>query len=161
MEDFAPILWVLLTVAVMVASGISKARKQAEKAAKQAREHQDDEVWPQADETPSVPAAPATSFPSTTSPVSESYTGEAQSLEEIPADVFRPEIAPEPFGTTPVHRCKAHTTLRTAEKPPIEDEINAGSISDETPAHAKTPGEEFDLRKAVIYSEILKPKFEE
>lgn len=209
MEEYTPIFWVLLTVAAMVISSVSKARKQAAKAPKEAPGQPGqpfDEAWPRMEDTASGAgrAEPGTRTISGTGqgPVSgtgatagktlrrgsayapasaglpeaytaetayageaytaEGYTGEAyfdeaQSLEEIPADVFQTETASATFRQMqPRNQNKMHTPMHGSAgsgNTPERDNTQA--------AAADEPFEEFDLRKAVIYSEILKPKFEE
>lgn len=212
MEDYTPIFWVLFTVAAMVFSSVSKARKQAAKAAKEApgqTGHPFDEAWPRMEETAPeagrsgtdmkpgsaagtrpVPRTGATSGTTTYTratsgttvwtgsayaPVSadastgapytaesyttEGYTEEAQSLEEIPADVFRAEIASTAFEQM---QPRNRSDMRTpAGKAAVNDTKSLRGTDDTQTVATDELLEEFDLRKAVIYSEILKPKFEE
>lgn len=158
MEDYAPILWVLLTVAAMVYSGITKARKQAAKA-EQPPKHFGDEAWPSIDPEAHQPEAErvepfAPYMPETL------YTSEALSLEEIPAQEYVPEFTvQQAAGSSSLNRNTAADRLRSA---PAAGEIGADSATDETPEGCvKQIAEEFDLRRAVIYSEIIKPKFME
>lgn len=160
MEDYAPILWVLLTVAAMVYSGVTKARKQTAKADKQPPKHFGDEAWPsiepethQPEAERVEPFAPYTPFTPETL-----YTPEAQSLEEIPEQEYVPEFTVQKAaGSSSLSRNTAVDRLQSA---PAAGEIGSDSLADETPEGCdKELTEEFDLRRAVIYSEILKPKF--
>lgn len=56
----------------------------------------------------------------------------------------------------PQHRTDTQNASKKANT-----ELAKGQFTDEQPDGENMPGEEFDLRRAVIYSEILKPKFEE
>lgn len=209
MEEYAPIFWVLLTVAAMVVSSVSKARKQAAKAQKEAPGQPGqpfDEAWPRMEEKASEAErsetrtgtssgtgqgpvsrtgatagktlrtgsayAPASSdsseaYTAETDYAGEAYTAEgyteeayfdeAQSLEEIPADVFQTENASAAFRQMqPRNQNKMHTPMHGSA-----GSGNRPERDDTQAAAADEPIEEFDLRKAVIYSEILKPKFEE
>lgn len=55
---------------------------------------------------------------------------------------------------------KRHIEAQNASKKANED-VARGLFTNEQPEEGNVLGEEFDLRRAVIYSEILKPKFEE
>lgn len=94
-------------------------------------------------------------------PVFTEFPDECQSLEVIPAEEYQPEYAtPETaaFKNLPGKKTKKtqaagqqHGAVQTTQNPG-----NGDSKQD-----ASEWAEEFDLRRAVIYSEILKPKFEE
>lgn len=90
-------------------------------------------------------------------PVFADFQGEIQSLEVIPPQVY------ETSGK------EAKTAVSVSEKAsgkqpgPKKNESTGRQVripSSEEPEAAEIT-EEFDLRRAVIYSEILKPKFEE
>lgn len=162
MEDYAPILWVLLTVAAMVYSGVTKARKQAEKASKHPSGHPErEEAWPA-----SMPQAPE-SVPrhvlrSEFEPVTPDFPGEYVSLEEIPAQEYAPEYT-EPKTAASKHSKHSRPQAANRFTQMVEtDEIAANSLTNDAHESAATAlSEEFNLRQAIIYSEILKPKFEE
>lgn len=210
MEEYAPIFWVLLTVAAMVVSSVSKARKQAAKAQKEAPGQPGqpfDEAWPRMEEKASEAGRSETRMGTETwtgqragtetwtgpkpgsayTPASagsheaytaetdyaeeaysaegyteEAYFEEAQSLEEIPADMFLTETASAAFRQM---QPRNHRAMRTpAAKASINEKTGSDGMlgtDNMQSATADEPIEEFDLRKAVIYSEILKPKFEE
>lgn len=159
MEDYAPILWVLLTVAAMVYSGVTKARKQTAKADKQPPKHFGDEVWPSIEPETHQPEAERIEPFSPFTPETL-YTSEAQSLEEIPEQEYVPEFTVQKAaGSSSLSRNAAVDRLKSA---PAAGEIGSDSLADETPKGCdKELIEEFDLRRAVIYSEILKPKFDD
>ena len=80
-----------------------------------------------------------------------------RSLEEIPAQEYEPEYTAPKTAETKAPRHRAAERFRTA---PEKDAIAAHAITD-APEEAATIAEEFDLRQAVIYSEILKSRFDE
>ena len=87
------------------------------------------------------------------------FPDECQSLEEIPAEEYAPE------HTTPKAAGRGHLRHQTVNRLMDDsgnDEIAAHSLTNNAPDAATTSQtEEFNLRQAIIYSEILKPKFEE
>lgn len=92
-------------------------------------------------------------------PVAPVFPDECQSLEEIPAEEYAPE------HTTPKAAGRGHLRHQTVNRLMDDsgnDEIAAHSLTNNAPDAATTSQtEEFNLRQAIIYSEILKPKFEE
>lgn len=98
--------------------------------------------------------------PESEKPVFTDFPDECQSLEEIPAEEYRPEI-----GQTEatVFSGSERSSLRTiAPRKGVETvEPNKPGKEPDSGEKAANVAEEFDLRRAVIYSEILKPKFEE
>ncbi|WP_418991262.1 hypothetical protein [Alistipes sp.] len=159
MEDYAPITWVLLIVASMVYSGVTKARKRAGKAAKHPSGHPErEEAWPSSTfQTPE--SAPGHAMRSEYQPVTPDFPGEYVTLEEIPAQEYTPEF------TEPKTAASKHSRPQAANRftQMVEtDEIAANSLTNDAHESAATAlSEEFNLRQAIIYSEILKPKFEE
>lgn len=87
------------------------------------------------------------------------FPDECQSLKEIPAEEYAPE------HTTPKAAGRGHLRHQTVNRLMVDsgnDEIAAHSLTNNAPDAATTSQtEEFNLRQAIIYSEILKPKFEE
>lgn len=104
------------------------------------------------------------------------FPDECQSLEETPfeeytpeliepemadfADLYRPESSPEAEQSA-VASGRSEETGRKRIAHPEKPSQNRAESSEEKPDRVASPIEEFDLRRAVIYSEILKPKFEE
>ena len=92
-------------------------------------------------------------------PVAPVFPDECQSLKEIPAEEYAPE------HTTPKAAGRGHLRHQTVNRLMVDsgnDEIAAHSLTNNAPDAATTSQtEEFNLRQAIIYSEILKPKFEE
>ena len=87
------------------------------------------------------------------------FPDECQSLEEIPAEEYAPEYTMPKAAETGHLR---HQTVNRLVNDAGNDEIAAHSLTNDVPDTAATSlTGEFDLRQAVIYSEILKPKFEE
>lgn len=183
MEDFGSIIWLLVAVGALVFSSNSKARKRAREVAKRAKELQGEvtgrEAWPSwdtppqpdADETtgratswPVAPAAPARKS-RTTASASEPRHGAATapaaaSSSNRPAYDGRQGAA----ATEKSHR-KAAGKPQTSRQNGVGDVVESlraahanGTIA---PDLATEIREEFDLRRAVLYSEIMKPKFEE
>lgn len=182
MEDFGSIIWLLVAVGALVFSSNSKARKRAREVAKRAKELQGEvtgrEAWPSwdapqsvADEAtgrptpwPVAPAAPARKS-RTTASASESRHGAATapaaaSSSNRPAYDGRQGAA----ATEKSHR-KAAGKPQTSRQNGVGDVVQSlraahanGKIA---PDLATEIREEFDLRRAVLYSEIMKPKYEE
>ena len=182
MEDFGSIIWLLVAVGALVFSSNSKARKRAREVAKRAKELQGEvtgrEAWPSwdtpqsvADEAtgratswPVAPAAPARKS-RTTASASEPRHGAATapaaaSSSNRPAYDGRQGAA----ATEKSHR-KAAGKPQTSRQNGVGDVVESlraahanGTIA---PDLATEIREEFDLRRAVLYSEIMKPKFEE
>ncbi|WP_295909332.1 hypothetical protein [uncultured Alistipes sp.] len=185
MEDFGSIIWLLVAVGALVFSSNSKARKRAREVAKRAKELQEEvtgrEAWPSwdtpqppqsaADEVtgrptpwPVTPAAPARK-PRTTASASEPRHGAATaptvaSSSNRPAYDGRQGAA----ATEKSHR-KAAGKPQTSRQNGVGDVVQSlraahanGTIA---PDLATEIREEFDLRRAVLYSEIMKPKCEE
>ena len=182
MEDFGSIIWLLVAVGALVFSSNSKARKRAREVAKRAKELQGEvtgrEAWPSwdapqsvADEAtgrptpwPVAPAAPARKS-RTTASASEPRHGAATapaaaSSSNRPAYDGRQGAA----ATEKSHR-KAAGKPQTSRQNGVGDVVQflraAHANGTIAPDLATEIREEFDLRRAVLYSEIMKPKFEE
>ena len=151
MEDFATVIWVVIIAGAMVFNVVSQSRKARGKGA-HAPGHE--EAWP----SQAHPAAEPAPRPAP-QPVAPVFPDECQSLEEIPAEEYAPEY------TTPKAAETGHLRHQTVNRLMVDsgnDEIAAHSLTNDVPDTAATSlTGEFDLRQAVIYSEILKPKFEE
>ena len=136
MDDFATVIWVVIIAGAMIFNVVSQSRKARGKGA---RTPGHEEAWP-------WPVAPV-------------FPDECQSLEEIPAEEYAPE------HTTPKAAGRGHLRHQTVNRLMDDsgnDEIAAHSLTNNAPDAATTSQtEEFNLRQAIIYSEILKPKFEE
>ena len=183
MEDYAPILWLLFIVVSMGFSALSKARKRAARRADETEEGQERNAGQGHPTVPRYPTPgsglpegfplpqqrsrrPATS-PSTGGAKSTTQQTAAQRATAQQAAASRSQM---PATASSQHRLqhageslqRRHSSVSAAqpqvmaamrEKEPVQP-----------PKTEETANEivaEFDLRKAVIYAEILKPKFEE
>lgn len=158
MEDLSTVLWIVVIVAAMVFNGISQARKQAKKQAPKADRHAGSEAWPSWDKASApergMPATtemperepamhPATAMAATTIAPSPGF----ESVDEEAAAPGQPEHRTGHGNTPKAHAAQAgHPYAVQAHQ---QDDV-LGEIT-----------EDFDLRRAVVYSEILKPKFDE
>lgn len=183
MEDYAPILWLLFIVVSMGFSALSKARKRAARRADEAEEEQGHNAGQGHPTVPRYPTPgsglpegfplpqqrsrrPATS-PSTRGAESTTPRTTAQRATASQAAASRSQM---PSTASPQHGLQhAGESLqrRRSSVSAAQPQITAAMRKMEAvqpPKAEETANEtaaEFDLRKAVIYAEILKPKFEE
>ena len=155
MDDFATVIWVVIIAGAMIFNAVSQSRKARGKGA---RTPGHEEAWPSQAHPESEPDPMPAPRP-TPWPVAPVFPDECQSLEEIPAEEYAPE------HTTPKAAGRGHLRHQTVNRLMDDsgnDEIAAHSLTNNAPDAATTSQtEEFNLRQAIIYSEILKPKFEE
>lgn len=155
MDDFATVIWVVIIAGAMIFNVVSQSRKARGKGA---RTPGHEEAWPSQAHPESEPASMPAPRPAPW-PVAPVFPDECQSLEEIPAEEYAPE------HTTPKAAGRGHLRHQTVNRLMDDsgnDEIAAHSLTNNAPDAATTSQtEEFNLRQAIIYSEILKPKFEE
>ena len=155
MDDFATVIWVVISAGAMIFNVVSQSRKARGKGA---RTPGHEEAWPSQAHPESEPAPMPAPRPAPW-PVAPVFPDECQSLEEIPAEEYAPE------HTTPKAAGRGHLRHQTVNRLMDDsgnDEIAAHSLTNNAPDAATTSQtEEFNLRQAIIYSEILKPKFEE
>lgn len=155
MDDFATVIWVVIIAGAMIFNVVSQSRKARGKGA---RTPGHEEAWPSQAHPESEPAPMPAPHPAPW-PVAPVFPDECQSLEEIPAEEYAPE------HTTPKAAGRGHLRHQTVNRLMDDsgnDEIAAHSLTNNAPDAATTSQtEEFNLRQAIIYSEILKPKFEE
>ena len=155
MDDFATVIWVVIIAGAMIFNVVSQSRKARGKGA---RTPGHEEAWPSQAHQESEPAPMPAPRPAPW-PVAPVFPDECQSLEEIPAEEYAPE------HTTPKAAGRGHLRHQTVNRLMDDsgnDEIAAHSLTNNAPDAATTSQtEEFNLRQAIIYSEILKPKFEE
>ena len=155
MDDFATVIWVVIIAGAMIFNVVSQSRKARGKAA---RTPGHEEAWPSQAHPESEPAPMPAPRPAPW-PVAPVFPDECQSLKEIPAEEYAPE------HTTPKAAGRGHLRHQTVNRLMVDsgnDEIAAHSLTNNAPDAATTSQtEEFNLRQAIIYSEILKPKFEE
>ena len=151
MDDFATVIWVVIIAGAMIFNVVSQSRKARGKGA---RTPGHEEAWPSQAHPAPMPAPRPAPWP-----VAPVFPDECQSLEEIPAEEYAPE------HTTPKAAGRGHLRHQTVNRLMDDsgnDEIAAHSLTNNAPDAATTSQtEEFNLRQAIIYSEILKPKFEE
>lgn len=155
MDDFATVIWVVIIAGAMIFNVVSQSRKARGKGA---RTPGHEEAWPSQAHPESEPDPMPAPRP-TPWPVAPVFPDECQSLEEIPAEEYAPE------HTTPKAAGRGHLRHQTVNRLMDDsgnDEIAAHSLTNNAPdAATASQTEEFNLRQAIIYSEILKPKFEE
>ena len=155
MDDFATVIWVVIIAGAMIFNVVSQSRKARGKGA---RTPGHEEAWPSQAHPESEPAPMPAPRPAPW-PVAPVFPDDCQSLEEIPAEEYAPE------HTTPKAAGRGHLRHQTVNRLMDDsgnDEIAAHSLTNNAPDAATTSQtEEFNLRQAIIYSEILKPKFEE
>ena len=155
MDDFATVIWVVIIAGAMIFNVVSQSRKARGKGA---RIPGHEEAWPSQAHPESEPDPMPAPRPGPW-PVAPVFPDECQSLKEIPAEEYAPE------HTTPKAAGRGHLRHQTVNRLMDDsgnDEIAAHSLTNNAPDAATTSQtEEFNLRQAIIYSEILKPKFEE
>jgi len=155
MDDFTTVIWVVIIAGAMIFNVVSQSRKARGKGA---RTPGHEEAWPSQAHPESEPDPMPAPRPAPW-PVAPVFPDECQSLEEIPAEEYAPE------HTTPKAAGRGHLRHQTVNQLMDDsgnDEIAAHSLTNNAPDAATTSQtEEFNLRQAIIYSEILKPKFEE
>ena len=155
MDVFATVIWVVIIAGAMIFNVVSQSRKARGKGA---RTPGHEEAWPSQAHPESEPAPMPAPRPAPW-PVAPVFPDECQSLKEIPAEEYAPE------HTTPKAAGRGHLRHQTVNRLMVDsgnDEIAAHSLTNNAPDAATTSQtEEFNLRQAIIYSEILKPKFEE
>ena len=155
MDDFATVIRVVIIAGAMILNVVSQSRKARGKGA---RTPGHEEAWPSQAHPESEPDPMPAPRPAPW-PVAPVFPDECQSLEEIPAEEYAPE------HTTPKAAGRGHLRHQTVNRLMDDsgnDEIAAHSLTNNAPEAATTyQTEEFNLRQAIIYSEILKPKFEE
>ena len=155
MDDFATVIWVVIIAGAMIFNVVSQSRKARGKGA---RTPGHEEAWPSQAHPESEPAPMPAPRPAPW-PVAPVFPDECQSLEEIPAEESAPEPpTPNAAGRGPLRQQTVNRLMDDSGN----DEIAAHSLTNNAPDAATTSQtEEFNLRQAIIYSEILKPKFEE
>lgn len=155
MDDFATVIWVVIIAGAMIFNVVSQSRKARGKGA---RTPGHEEAWPSQAHPESEPDPMPAPRPAPW-PVAPVFPDECQSLEEIPAEEYAPEhTTPKAAGMGHLR----HQTVNRLMDDSGNDEIAAHSLTNNAPDAATTSQtEEFNLRQAIIYSEILKPKFEE
>lgn len=188
MGDFGTILWVLVIIGFVASNYVSKAQKSRGKGTPHTGEAwPSSEEAPQRDATgiPGIPGIPDI-FDTLPGPTAKPAAPRTPRHPETSADkAAGRERASEGAASVPTPRNRAAEAEITPRNAPqaissgtsARRKNSAPETGDEAKAKAdiaaalqaagqqEAPdsplGEEFDLRRAVIYSEILKPKFEE
>lgn len=164
MEDFSSIVTIVVFIAWFAISYRNSRKKQT---AKQPHE----EAWPT--ETPLPTAARPAPSPAPASPKGMRASQAAQTAQTAQ----KPQMARHAAATSSAAgqqrkgKGEAAGLRRTSEAPrplgrgaavvataPADDSIEMAEIGREAAPEARA---EFDLRQAVVYAEILKPKFED
>ncbi|WP_295937564.1 hypothetical protein [uncultured Alistipes sp.] len=146
MEDYSTIIWVVVIAGVMIYNVSSKARKQLKKVVQEAEKHIDKEAWPSWDKKWTLDHE---------TEEGRSEEGMSMETEEGYAEVVRRRAATAHQEHDPR---VSPASVQPAIKPSVQKTGHETSAAEGIQAEIT---EDFDLRKAVIYSEILKPKFEE
>lgn len=135
MEELAPILWIVIAAGVLLTKSSSKARRAARKAVGQPEEQGSEACpsWDAKTRPAQQPNSPATA------------AAPAPAFESVARQVAAVREAAE-------HRPKTKQAAEPAQQQ---------SSAQEPEAPNENTAERFDLRRAIIYSEILKPKFDE
>lgn len=183
MEDYAPILWLLFIVVSMGFSALSKARKRAARRAEEVEEGQERNAGQGHPTIPRYPTPgsglpegfplpqqrsrrPATS-PSTGGAKSTTQQTAAQRATAQQAAASRSQTAATASSQHGLQHAGESLQRRHSNISAAQPQVMAVMREKEPvqpPKTEETANEivaEFDLRKAVIYAEILKPKFEE
>lgn len=149
MEDFGLVEW--LAVLALTAEGIRRAGKAAKKGTKR-RQPLNGEAWPD-----------------TAVPPQERAEKQRQPRRENPESISATEKPSVPHSeeTTPRRQQRTEMSSQTEHKDHAPRETGNDPATGQTgPNKAETEPREaherdFDLRQAIIMSEILKPKFDE
>lgn len=183
MEDYAPILWLLFIVVSMGFSALSKARKRAARRAEEVEEGQERNAGQGHPTVPRYPT-PGSGLPEgfplpqqrSRRPATSPSTGGAKSTtQQTAAQRATAQQAAASRSQTPATASPQHGLQHAGESlqrrhssvSAAQPQVMAAMREKEPvqpPKTEETANEivaEFDLRKAVIYAEILKPKFEE
>lgn len=183
MEDYAPILWLLFIVVSMGFSALSKARKRAARRAEEVEEGQERNAGQGHPTIPRYPT-PGSGLPEgfplpqqrSRRPATSPSTGGAKSTtqqtaaQRATAQQAAASRSQTPATASPQHGLqhageslqRRHSSVSAAQPQVMAAMREKKPVRlPETEETANEIVAEFDLRKAVIYAEILKPKFEE
>ncbi|WP_346297815.1 hypothetical protein [Alistipes sp.] len=188
MEDYAPILWLLFIVVSMGFSALSKARKRAARRADETEEGQErnagqghptvpryptpgsglPEGFPLPQQRSRRPAtSPSTGGAKSITPQTSAQQTAAQRATAQQAAASRSQTAASASSQHGLQHAGESLQRRHSNISAAQPQVMAVMREKEPvqpPKTEETANEivaEFDLRKAVIYAEILKPKFEE
>ena len=156
MENFSTVLWIVVIAAAMIFNVVSQSRKQAKKQARQAGDrHAGSEAWPSWDPAAGPhlrirQTAPSSGLPPAPRPAAPPAGRECPPLNPVAAPAAGSGHTAPLSGRSDVQKGRMTAT----EHPHAAyDDAQEDATAEIT--------EDFDLRRAVIYSEILKPKFDE
>lgn len=166
MEDFGPVIWVFATLAALTYSGVSRAKKAARKGTA-APQGIPGEAWPQRTGLPkqqknrpktAQPAHSAHPMPATR-PMLEN--GAYPASRRLAKTQFQePQAAAPAYHTASARINSAPSTSKTAFPSNVSTAAAAPPTNSEIQSQIAF-NEDFDLRQAIIMSEILHPKFDE
>lgn len=136
MESLGDTLWTIFSLAIIIGSMVLGTVRKGKKSTQAAPQK---EAWPQIDLKELVPPT---------------VKGRQPSVKG-----GKPATTPAATRDNPLKKVAKTVQRPSATTTPLKGEIHPSNES----KNSNTPGilEEFDLRKAVIYSEILHPKFKE
>lgn len=186
MEDFSTILWVVVAIAAAVVSQGRKARARTTRQSEAEAPETERPATPASNPTPSGwpawPQMPGMPDLSTAKKVEPKNTGrmevkrekaDRQNTSRKVAETTRsvaPKTGTQPGSTVhkpggnqptgairPTEKAQTHV-LKATESPHLHKEKRDHGQKEPSAAEIAA---DFDLRRAVIYSEILKPKFDE
>ena len=158
MEDYSTVIWVVAIFAAMLFNATSQARKKAKKQAHETEKHTQHEAWPSWD---------------TQSADEMRHPDSQESVSGAETDRLRPamqQAAPTPgfgevarktadFKSSGRHAGRQNTSDGQSPREEILHEEHAAGDRHTTEEAVTEITEDFDLRKADIYSEVLKTKF--
>lgn len=151
MEDFSNIIWVLLIAGSIIASIASKNKEEKRK------KTTEDNALPQEFQSEMPQKSPRQPLERTlhTAPKPQPTQEFGGLTEEL--DAYRKHVEQ--------HRTPKHPAVKPATQSSSRSAMKVGATAAEVTSDAQTPSEgimsDFDLRKAVVWSEILKPKYDE
>lgn len=160
MEDYSTVIWIVAIAAAMIFNATSQSRKKAKRQTHETPKHDGSEAWPSWDmqsmdemrHPDSQETIPATETPELQS--EPLYSAPVDRLEEMVRETAD-------FSRNKQHAARKTGTATRRPQQEIRQENQAAGDMQTTEDAVTEITEEFNLRKAVIYSEILKPKFDE
>lgn len=165
MEDFGGIIWMLIVIGFGIYGMTAQARK---KKAEANQQHGHGEAWPSwLPETEEAEAAAKGSshqqYSSMQPEFEDGTDAEPVYIEQMQAEpAFDDETRYSEVGSETCTGITPGKIARTVESIAADTNRAQTTAPHRAVNDAEAPEEvEFDLRKAVIYSEILKPKFED
>lgn len=186
MKEYVPILWWGVILAGLALSSSRKVRKKTEKAMKRLDDHFPREAWPVwdiAEGEDASDSAHSTASGEAVAPAGQycaptAYEPQRPFVEmsdtvgrqQTPQEAYEPLMRPETSGPQPAYesadapeRAGRHRPLEAAPVVAMDAQRLTGPQADRGADNCESEdiAEDFDLRRAVIYSEILKPKYDE